>query len=187
MISSKPCLCSIVSVLSILILTGCAPGRAIQSEKPALQRGVAEGVIVEQGNQFNTLLQYGIFIADSREGTHLILPSDKLFVETVPDVVIQPDFYVVLNHIVDLLNAYPNVTIAVVGHTNSTMSAAMQANVSLREARRLADYLTTAGVSAGRIVRVEGVGDRQPMVEGNGYAARQLNRRVEVIVNAPLA
>jgi outer membrane protein OmpA-like peptidoglycan-associated protein len=171
----------------IFLLVGCGMGASIQNEKPALQRGVAQGVAVEpEDNQFSVLQPYDIYIADSREGTHVILPSDKLFVRTVPDVVLQPDFYPALNDLVRILNVYPKVKISVIGHTDNTMSAMLQAKVSLSEARVVADYLTAAGVSGARIRRIDGMSNRQPISEENDFMGRQLNRRVEVIVHAPL-
>jgi outer membrane protein OmpA-like peptidoglycan-associated protein len=176
----------ILSCIVLFILTGCGAGSSIQMEPPAMQRGVAQGVKVEGSqNEFQYLQKYGIVIADSREGTHVILPSDRLFVRTVPDVVIEPDFYTALNDLVRILNVYPKVKIAVVGHTTDVMSAKMQEEVSLNEARVVADYLTAAGITSGRIRRIEGMSDRQPIAPNN-FMGRQLNRRVEVIVGAPL-
>jgi outer membrane protein OmpA-like peptidoglycan-associated protein len=192
----------------MLLLVACGPTLPVQEEAPALQRGappsakkvaesykppvapmprgVAEGVTVDKYKQFNDLQKFGIFIADSREGTHIILPGDRLFVSTVPDVVLQPDFYAALNDLARLLVAYPKVKIAVIGHTSNTMSPQMQADVSMNEARAVADYLSAVGVSPGRIARVDGMGSRQPIAQNN-FEGRQLNRRVEVIVGAPLS
>lgn len=198
------CFAFVLAAALVALLMGCASGMDVQSEPPAfqrgnpakkavmntpqpMQRGVAQGMRVEQYNQFNMLQKYGVYLADSREGTHVILPGDRLFVRTVPDVVIQPDFYVALNDLVKILNAYPHVKIAVIGHTSDVMSARMQAEVSLDEARVVSDYLTAAGVNGGRISRIEGMSSRQPISEQNDYLGRQLNRRVEVIVNAPLS
>ncbi|MFI4957191.1 MAG: OmpA family protein [Gammaproteobacteria bacterium] len=207
----KRCLFRVVGLLLTLgVLIACGPTLPIQDEAPALQRGgksgaskrmveqskppvvpmprgVAQGVMVDRYQQFNSLQEYGIFIADSREGTHVILPGDRLFVSTVPDVVLQPDFYIALNNLARILIAYPTVNIAVIGHTSNTMSGRMQAEVSLNEARVVADYLSTAGVSPARISRVDGMGARQPISEENDFVGRQLNRRVEVIVGAPLS
>lgn len=186
MTSSRLCLYKILFVGYVLtLIVACAPGASLQKEPPALQRGVAQGVVVDEYKQFDALQQYGIFIADSREGTHVILPGDKLFIRTVPNVVIQPDFYVALNELAYILKAYPKISVSVIGHTSNTMSERMQLEVSYNEARTVSDYLMTAGVSGGRIDRVAGVGDRQPIAE-NDFAGRQVNRRVEVIVHAPL-
>ncbi len=186
MISWKPCLFKFIFCMIAFVLTGCGAGPSIQVEPPAMQRGVTQGVKVEgESNQFVSLQKYGIFIADSREGTHVILPADRLFVQTVPNIVLNPDFYAVLNDLVRILNVYPKVKISVIGHTDNTMSGKLQAEVSLNEARVVADYLTAGSVDGGRIRRIEGMSDRQPIAP-NDFAGRQLNRRVEVIVGAPL-
>lgn len=161
--------------------------KELKNTPQPMQRGVAQGVLTNPYKQFNNLQTFGIYLADSREGTHVILPGDRLFVRTVPDVVIQPDFYVALNALVDVLNTYKEVKISVIGHTTDTMSPRMQSEVSLNEARVVADYLSASGVSPARIQRVEGRGDRQPIAQKNDFEGRQLNRRVEVIVNAPLS
>lgn len=198
------------ALMCVAVVLGCGPTMPVQEEPPALQRGgkpaspkkvveqykpamapmprgVAQGVTVDKYQQFNALQKYGIFIADSREGTHIILPGDRLFVRTVPDVVIQPDFYAALNDLARILGAYPKVKMAIIGHTSNTMSARMQSEVSINEARVVADYLTAVGVSPARITRVDGMSDRQPISEKNDFIGRQLNRRVEVIVGAPLS
>lgn len=208
MTSQKRCLYKGLALTSMLLLVACGPMLPVQDEAPALQRanppspkkvvteykppvapmkrGVAEGVTVDKFKQFNDLQKFGIFIADSREGTHIILPGDRLFFATVPDVILQPDFYEALNDLARLLDAYPTVKIAVIGHTSNTMSASMQAEVSMNEARAVADYLSAVGVSPGRITRVDGMSNRQPIAQ-NDFVGRQLNRRVEVIVGAPLS
>lgn len=89
----------------------------------------------------------------------------------------QNDLYTVARN----LQQYPNSTIRVVGHTDSTGSQAYNQDLSQRRARSVAGILTAAGVSQGRIT-TEGRGATQPIASNDNAAGRAQNRRVEIQV-----
>ncbi len=175
-------------VILCLFLFGCEQFKMYQARSYAeLERGVAGGV--SYGNRsLDPLKKHGIILADSRDGTSVILPADKVFVEQVDRVIINPEFQPALNELVYVLQAYPNVKLSVIGHTDGVMSRDLEAKQSDAYAQAVADYLTAAGINATRIQQVRGVGNRQPIVDDyyNKFEERQVNRRVEVVTAQPL-
>ncbi len=89
----------------------------------------------------------------------------------------QNDLYTIARN----LNQYPNSTIQVVGHTDSTGSAAYNQDLSQRRARSVAGILTAAGVNQSRVTTA-GRGSSQPVASNDSDAGRAQNRRVEILV-----
>ena len=79
------------------------------------------------------------------------------------------------------LQAYPNTTVDVVGHTDNTGSAGYNQDLSSRRAQAVAGVLLEQGVSPSR-VRAYGRGEDAPVASNLTPEGRQLNRRVEVII-----
>jgi OOP family OmpA-OmpF porin len=72
--------------------------------------------------------------------------------------------------------------ITVTGHTDSSGSEAYNMGLSQRRAQSVADYLSSQGVSPGKIT-VEGKGESMPIADNGTKAGRAANRRVEIDVN----
>ncbi|MFC3569432.1 OmpA family protein [Paracoccus sp. TOH] len=89
----------------------------------------------------------------------------------------QNDLYIIARN----LNQYPNSTIQVVGHTDSTGSAAYNQDLSERRARSVAGILTAGGVSSNRVTTT-GRGSSQPAASNDSAAGRAQNRRVEILI-----
>jgi len=79
------------------------------------------------------------------------------------------------------LQQYPNTTINVLGHTDSTGSAAYNQDLSTRRAQAVAGVLLQEGVAPGR-VRSIGRGEDEPIASNLTPDGRAQNRRVEVII-----
>lgn len=79
------------------------------------------------------------------------------------------------------LQAYPNTTVDVIGHTDNTGSAGYNQDLSSRRAQAVAGVLLEQGVSPSR-VRAYGRGEDAPVASNLTPEGRQLNRRVEVII-----
>lgn len=77
----------------------------------------------------------------------------------------------------------PELKFSVEGHTDSVGSDAYNEWLSEARAGSVADYLAQEGVAANRL-HTEGYGERQPVVSNDTAAHRQMNRRVEIIVDA---
>lgn len=169
-----------------LLLCLFACDNTISYKKYAPQaRGVVDGAPLGK-RQFSGLRKHGMQIADSREGTAVIIPADKLFISLTNPVTINPDFQPALNDLVYALKGYPTVKFEIVGHSDNVMSPGLQDNQSSEFALALSNYLTAAGVSPTRISSVRGVGGKQPIIAENNFTARQINRRVEVVMAQPI-
>ena len=79
------------------------------------------------------------------------------------------------------LQQYPDSRVEVVGHTDSTGSAAHNQSLSERRARSVASLLVQGGVAQSRIASY-GRGAAQPIASNDTVAGRAQNRRVEIII-----
>ena len=86
-----------------------------------------------------------------------------------------------LTRVIDEIGRHPAPEIVVIGHTDRVGTTARNDALSLRRAERVREELVKAGVATTRI-RVEGRGDREPLVPTASQVAEPLNRRVEVDV-----
>ncbi|WP_347266430.1 OmpA family protein [Paracoccus sp. (in: a-proteobacteria)] len=114
-------------------------------------------------------------------GNHLsvVMPESALFATSSAAVGPQGqnDLYIIARN----LNQYPNSQIQVIGHTDSTGSAAYNQDLSERRARSVSGILQAGGVSPTRISTV-GRGSTQPVASNDTAAGRAQNRRVEILV-----
>ncbi len=94
---------------------------------------------------------------------------------------IKPAFRHSLDKLADVLRKYNRTVVHIVGHTDSTGSAAYNLDLSRRRAEAVADYLASRGVPRDRL-RTEGRGESEPRATNATEAGRQLNRRVEIYV-----
>jgi len=170
-----------------MFVTGCEQtGLAVRKPYPEQWRGVALGEDLGF-RKLDSLKDQGVVIADTREGTAVILPADVFFSEQVDRVVINPNFQPVLNQLVYVLKGYPKGKISVIGHSDDVMNTGLQQKQSQAYAAAIAEYLTAAGISPLRIQSVTGVGSSQPIFDHeSSFQDRQMNRRVEVISAIPI-
>ena len=88
-----------------------------------------------------------------------------------------------LEEMADVFERYPDTTIVVAGHADSTGSASYNQRLSERRAASVSGYLENLGVRSSRIDGV-GYGESQPRASNSTASGRQLNRRVEIHVRA---
>lgn len=80
-----------------------------------------------------------------------------------------------------VIQAYPGRRVRIEGHTDSIASDAYNQQLSERRAEAVRSWLVAHGVEKGRLVTV-GHGESRPVADNATAAGRQLNRRVEVII-----
>ncbi|MCB1395830.1 MAG: OmpA family protein [Rhodobacter sp.] len=107
------------------------------------------------------------------------MPQDILFATNSADL--RSDLRSDLNAIAANLQRYPDSTVIVTGHTDSTGTAAYNQTLSERRADSVASVLITAGVPARRVV-ARGAGLTQPVASNETAAGRAQNRRVEITI-----
>lgn len=79
------------------------------------------------------------------------------------------------------LNAFPNTTINVVGHTDNVGPASFNQQLSAERAASVFNILVSDGVAPGRM-RAFGRGERDPKASNLTARGRAQNRRVEIII-----
>lgn len=92
-----------------------------------------------------------------------------------------PDSRQILGRIVDELSSRPAPEIVVIGHTDRVGAVPYNDALSLRRAERVRDELVKVGVAPDRI-RVEGRGEREPLVPTPDEVPEPRNRRVEISI-----
>ena len=83
-----------------------------------------------------------------------------------------------------VLNNNKDCDIAIIGHTDSTGSDAINQPLSVSRANSVNNYLKSCGVSATQIKSVEGQGSTNPVADNSTAEGRKQNRRVEVYMYA---
>ena len=112
----------------------------------------------------------------------LNIPNDISF--DTGSAAIKPQLRAVLDPFANGLRDGPAARLTIVGHTDSTGSAAVNNPLSVERAQSVRDYLVTRGVAGAR-VEPAGRGDREPVAENNTDAGRAKNRRVEIFLREP--
>lgn len=94
---------------------------------------------------------------------------------------IKPAFKPTMYKLAEVLRKYDRNEITIVGHTDSTGSDSYNQALSERRATAVRDELTSLGVPTYRM-RAIGRGEFEPRADNGSEAGRQLNRRVEILV-----
>lgn len=100
--------------------------------------------------------------------------------QTARDVITR-ESYTYLNSIADLITRYPNYRLVISGHTDSTGPAAQNLRLSTDRAQACYEYLISRGVDSS-IMEYEGFGETKPIADNSTLRGRQLNRRVEFVM-----
>ena len=87
-----------------------------------------------------------------------------------------------LNEVVELLNKYPSMEIAIHGHTDDRGDDNYNLNLSKNRAESVYKYLTGQGAIAKERLSFEGFGEKKPVATNETPEGRQINRRVEFVV-----
>ncbi len=84
-----------------------------------------------------------------------------------------------LSGVATILVEYPDTSLVIEGHTDSTGSDTTNQVLSERRAEAVRSYLISQGVAAGRAIS-RGMGERVPLCSNDTAAGRACNRRVEI-------
>ncbi len=93
---------------------------------------------------------------------------------------IRPDSEPVLADLFEGLQAAPDASIVLVGHTSSEGAEAYNQALSERRAQSVVEDLVRRGIDGSRI-RAVGKGEAEPIAPNDDESGRSLNRRVEVV------
>jgi len=114
-------------------------------------------------------------------GSQLIVTLPEAITFPVDSAQLKSSFVSSLNALARNLQQYPNTSVEVVGHTDSTGAASYNQQLSERRALSVRSVLLNAGVSGSRL-RAFGQGENSPVASNASAAGRQQNRRVEIFI-----
>ncbi|MBO1112635.1 OmpA family protein [Bordetella petrii] len=124
----------------------------------------------------------GIDVVEMPDGSLKVnIPSNVSF--DTDKAVLKPALLPVLDSVARALSQHPELRAKVVGHTDSTGSAAHNQTLSENRARSVTDYLARQGVAPARMT-IEGRAARDPIADNATAEGRAANRRVEVYLYA---
>lgn len=94
---------------------------------------------------------------------------------------IKPAFQSSLTKLANVLAKYDRNQVTIVGHTDASGSDSYNQSLSVRRAEAVVGELANRGVPSG-MMRATGRGESEPRADNNTEAGRQLNRRVEILI-----
>ena len=119
-----------------------------------------------------------------REQEVLVLTFKSDFFFDVDSSVLKPGGYKDIDRAAVVLNRYPETSLRVEGHTDSTGSEDYNLQLSEKRATAVKNELLTQNLDAARIQTI-GFGEAKPVADNNTESGRQLNRRVEIVIVPP--
>jgi outer membrane protein OmpA-like peptidoglycan-associated protein len=169
---------------------GGGKGAAIGAVVGGLAGGVIGHYMDKQEREFKQALaesqareQAAIMEGVRREKDALILTfkSDVMF--DTNSSVIKPAAYASgeIDRVAQILNRYPDTTIRVVGYTDSTGAESYNQQLSEQRANSVKNALVVKNVQTARISAL-GMGESNPIADNATEGGRQLNRRVNIII-----
>ena len=171
---------------------GAVIGQVIGKDTKGTLIGTAGGAAVGAaiGNIFdrqekelrNKLKGTGVDVKRTGEGEiKLTAPENITF--DINSYVIKTQFRNTLDSVATVLKTYPDSTIVVSGHTDTTGNDAINNPLSINRASSVESYLESQGISSSRITS-RGFGSKQPIASNSTEAGRAQNRRVEIAIIA---
>ncbi len=120
-----------------------------------------------------------VTITNTGDRLIVTLPQDILFASDSATLTggLQSDLVAVANN----LQAYPNSTVQVIGHTDSSGSASHNQSLSVDRANAVTNVLSGAGVPLTRLQAI-GRGEDQPIASNLTEEGKAQNRRVEIVI-----
>lgn len=146
-------------------LTGGAIGNYMDKQEAAMRQSLAnvEGASVQR----------------NMDMLAVTFKSDVLF--GVNSSSLKPGAYDELDRVSKVLNQYPQTSIIISGHTDSTGTEEYNQKLSERRAEVVKNALAGMGVNPSRMTSV-GYGESKPVTDNSTESGRQMNRRVEIII-----
>jgi outer membrane protein OmpA-like peptidoglycan-associated protein len=116
----------------------------------------------------------------TERGWVLTLKNELLFDSAA--ATLKPGAHRALDNLAQFLRKYPDRDIAIEGFTDSTGSKEVNQRLSERRAAAVKDALVLRGIEARRI-DARGYGPAFPIASNESESGRQLNRRVEIVID----
>ncbi|WP_316013691.1 OmpA family protein [Roseobacter sp. HKCCA0434] len=168
---------------------GAAAGQAVGGDTQGTLVGAALGAAAgggigialdrQEAELRRDLAGSGVQIQNTGNQLVVTLPESITF--ATDSATVAPGFQNQLSVLANNLRTYPNSSVRITGHTDSTGDANYNQNLSERRASAVANVLVANGVSSNRLI-VSGAGETQPIASNDTAAGRAQNRRVEMVI-----
>lgn len=145
----------------------------------AVGAGIGYSLDKQEADLRRDLGNDNVTIQNTGDRLIVTLPQDILFASG--SFAVRSDLVRDLNTVAGNLQAYPESTIQIVGHTDSDGEAAFNQQLSERRANAVADILLDAGIPFSR-VQTFGRGETQPVASNLDPVGKSQNRRVEIVI-----
>ena len=126
--------------------------------------------------------QIGILEAEVTSRGLVLTLGDVLFATASSEL--EGGAHTNLDKLVNFLNQYPDRHVHVEGHTDNVGGLEYNRDLSQRRADSVRHFLTQQGIASGRITTA-GMGMERPVASNTSASGRQMNRRVEIIIENP--
>lgn len=120
-----------------------------------------------------------VLIQNTGDRLIVTLPQDILF--ATDSATLRPDLTSDLRALASNLQAYPNTSVQIIGHTDNVGEAGYNQRLSVARAESVSRILMNNGVSSNRLIAI-GRGEDQPVSSNLTAEGRERNRRVEIVI-----
>lgn len=155
------------------------PEAVIGAGLGAMAGGAIGQHLDRQAEELRGALGSDVGVVNTGSEIVVTMPQDILF-ET-DSAALRSDLRADLVTIAASLQRYPDTTVFVTGHTDSTGTAGYNQRLSERRADAVASVLLTNGVPRSRVL-ARGAGQSQPIASNDTASGRAQNRRVEITI-----
>jgi outer membrane protein OmpA-like peptidoglycan-associated protein len=136
--------------------------------------------------QLKPEMDRGEITVDKRADNTLLVSMTSSTGFDTNSAVIKPGYTTTLNKISRVLNQYGKTTVTVTGHTDNVGSDAFNQTLSEKRAQSVLDHFASQNVNPVRLAAY-GRGESEPRASNTTEAGRQLNRRVELLIQPVVA
>ena len=119
----------------------------------------------------------------TREGEGIVVKFDSGILFDVDKYNLKTEAQSNLQNLAASLQKNPETNVMIIGHTDSTGSAAHNIDLSVKRADAVKNYIALANVDPNRL-SVQGKGDTEPIADNGTPEGRAQNRRVEIVISA---
>ncbi len=155
-------------------LAGGAIGHKMDKQEREFKQAMAESQAREQAAAMSAVRR-------EKDALILTFKSDVLFDTDSSTIKSAAHSSGEIDRVAQILNKYPYSTIKVVGYTDSTGAESHNLRLSELRANAVKNALMVKGVSSSRMVAI-GMGKSYPVADNNTPEGRQLNRRVNIVI-----
>jgi len=119
----------------------------------------------------------------TREGEGILVKFDSGILFDIDKTNMKPVAQTSLKKLAVSLQNNPQTNILIVGHTDSTGTAALNMDLSIRRAGAVKSFLAGEGINTSRL-DTKGKGETEPIALNSTAEGRAQNRRVEIVIVA---